>query len=125
MLLKDMGVSGQSKIDKINKFLSSKYGVKITENTDLGYLHGLKDDISSKIRTLRVDGGFTPKDPELIKELLILEGVDTLIEHRAAVHQEIGHRPYRRMLDQYSDDAVAMFTKGDSYETSVNKVMDE
>lgn len=121
MLLRDLGQSSLNRFHIINKELNSRYGVFISESAsddELGAMaSSLKEDVASYRRN-----HIHPQSPIVAKALLMLEGVETLIENR---FQERPHRVYQKVLGSMYECATKMMEIGDSLNDAVASCMRE
>lgn len=81
MLLNDIGPNPTSMLKKVNYYLESTYGFKISENTTTGRYETILEQIEDEIQQLKLQGEVSKNSPEISKRLLILEGITYLREY--------------------------------------------
>lgn len=124
MQIEDVKTNSKARMVKINSFLSEKYGFKIPTKLSTDKLEDYKVVVENNIYQLRNIDGKTPRSPELAKELLILEGVNVILEYRYA-HMEIPHNRYRNEIRKLSELAIRAIELGDSKSEAIHNAMKE
>ena len=80
MLLNDIGKSSDSTLKKINVYLETNYGFKISEDVAYKDIVSITEKIEEEITELKIKGDNAKHSSEISKRLLILEGLKTLRE---------------------------------------------
>jgi hypothetical protein len=134
MLLNDIGSAPNTKIKKINQYLETNYGFKITENVSGKDLLRIVEQIQDEIIQLKIQGGDAKESPEISKRLMILEGLRSLREFAlpgmGGPEMGIGIEPYHQEefekvvgnLSRYVIDSIKL---GDKMEDALMQAMKE
>jgi len=81
MLLNDIGKSPDTTFRRINQYLETNYGFKISENISDKDLVFITEQIEEEIADLKVKGDDARSSSEVSKRLLVLEGIRSLKEY--------------------------------------------
>lgn len=128
MLLEDMRKNSARRLRKINKMLSEQYGMTLSTKIVGADLDLMQKQVHETVQQLKVNGNVSNTCSELSKNLLILEGLNELLERRQVIEQHeelVTSGPYLRVLDWLSDFVAKNIEIGDDEEDALDQAMKE
>lgn len=125
MLLTELVPRRPAKISAFNRYLKECYGYSINPGVSTGQLKSLYTKIADDLYNLKLDG-FTPRDSEYARKLVVHEGIRELLRQRTLTEARMGPGAdvFNRVcskLGQYVCDCV---NTGDSEDHAIGKAMD-
>jgi predicted nucleic-acid-binding protein len=127
MLLQDFDFNRDTKLGKINSFLRENFGFTLDSEVSVEDLNNIKSDIKKNVMTLKIKENMSPKDPELVKQLLMLEGVNLLISGKKQLNESgsVGpaSRVYTKVIDNLANFVVQNVEVGDDEEEAIKHAM--
>lgn len=128
MLLEDFRKNSVKKFKKINKMLGEQYGISISTKTTVGELEKSQTEVYENVQQLKVNGSVSNNCPELSKNLLVLEGIEVILERKRVdeQHAELqSSGPYLRVIDWLSDFVAKNIELGDEEDDALSQAMKE
>lgn len=128
MLLEDFRKNSARRLKKINKMLSEQYGISISTKIAGADLEAMQKQVHENVQQLKVNGNVSNDCPELSKNLLVLEGLNELLERKRVTEQHnelVSSGPYLRVLDWLSDFVAKNIEIGDDEEDALDQAMKE
>lgn len=127
MLLEDFDFQNKKKLNRINSFLKENFGFSMNVDADHATLTRIRNEVSDILSRLKVQENLSPKDPQLTKNLLILEGVELLIQRAKLVENNaysITPR-YRKIIDGLAEFVTSAIEVGDDMDDAIQQAMKE
>jgi len=114
----------EKKLKKVNSILKRQFGMVIKPDADLNTLKSMKENVMRSIDNLKISGRVSNRDPELSKNLLILEGVKAVIE-KHQLNEYDGHMAQRfgKVVDWLVDYVYKNIELGDDFEEAMAEGM--
>lgn len=128
MLLEEFKKDSSKRFKRINRMLGERYGITISPKTSQRKLEQARDEVFETVQQLKINGSVSRTCPELSKNLLILECVESLIENKRLdeLRQDFSSSgPYRRVIDWLSDFVAQNLELGDDIEDACDQAMKE
>lgn len=126
MLLKELAVSSDTKIKKINEILKETFGFTLVSEISTGKLNTLYTKISDDLYDLKLDLG-TVKNAKYMQKVLVLEGLKLLIKRNKKIHEALmvgpGAHAYERVNKWLSEFVYKACEVGDDYEEAIRDAM--
>jgi hypothetical protein len=88
MFLCDLNQTGKHKLANINGFLKNNYSVSISENASLNDLYDALFGVIKRNQVIREDTQLTHLNPVYSQNILIIEGLSTLINEKEKSHYD-------------------------------------
>ena len=109
MFLNDIGHSPASQFEKINSYLEENYGFRISKNTSSSALAELSSRLTEEVDELKLNGADASTSPDIVKRLLILEGLRHLKEF---VDTDFKSPQFETVVNALTEFVVDHFTVG-------------
>ncbi len=126
MLLKELVITNDTKIKKINKILKETFGFTLVSDIATGKLNSLYTKISDDLYDLKLDLG-TVKNAKYMQKVLVLEGLRLLIKRNKKIHEALlvgpGAHAYERVNKWLSEFVYKACEVGDDYEEAIRDAM--
>jgi hypothetical protein len=126
MLLRDLTVSDDKKLAKINKALKEAFGFTLVSNIESGKLRSLYRKVADDLYNLKLDLG-NAQDKEYAKKLLVKEGLGILLNKQEKLNESLlagpGANAYQRVIAWLTDYVNNACEVGDDYEEAVYEAM--
>ncbi len=126
MLLRDLTISDDKKLAKINKALKEAFGFTLVSNIDSGKLQSLYRKVADDLYNLKLDLG-NAQDKEYAKKLLVKEGLGILLSKQEKLNEGLlagpGAHAYERVIAWLTDYVNNACEVGDDYEEAVYEAM--
>lgn len=128
MLLEDFNLGNASKFRKVNKLLKEQFSVTLSAKSDRRALEQARCKIAEDVKRLKVAGKVANTCPELSRNILVLEGIDVLIEQRRLdeLHSNFSSSgAYIRVIEWLGDFIAKNVELGDDMEDAATQAMKE
>lgn len=126
MLLRDLTISDDKKLAKINKALKEAFGFTLVSNIESGKLQSLYRKVADDLYNLKLDLG-NAQDKEYAKKLLVKEGLGILLNKQEKLNESLlagpGAHAYERVIAWLTDYVNNACEVGDDYEEAVYEAM--
>lgn len=129
MLLRDIA-DKQRGFKKVNTYLKETFGFSLSSDVSREQLLSAKKEIVETVRYLKIQKNLTPKDSELSKQLLVLEGINILLsdDQKEDLHERASlstKGDYARIVDYLKDFVMKNIDVGDDLDDAVTQAMKE
>lgn len=128
MLLEDFRKNSAKRLRKINKMLGEQYGITISPKVATPKLKSMRQGIVEQVQHLKVEGNVSNSCPELSKYLLVLEGIDELLELKELNETKLAEdnaTPYVRVIKWLGEFVAKNALLGDSMDDALDQAMKE
>lgn len=128
MLLEDFNRDNARQFRKINKLLKEQFSVTLSAKSDSKELAKVRRRVAEDIQRLKSKGKVSNTCPELARNLLMLEGIDSLAEQKRLDELRTDFTssgPYQRVIDWLSNFIVKNVEVGDDIEDATEQAMKE
>lgn len=122
MFLGDVKITESNKFNKINKFLKKNYGVSLSQDVSYAELVSLRESIETTMQSLR-HNGVSPKSPEMSKSILMMEGLDALLEMHREANASTLASSYNNVLSGLFKFAATALEQGDDIFDALSSAM--
>jgi hypothetical protein len=126
MLLKDLTISDEKKLAKINKALKEAFGFTLASKIESGKLQTLYTKVADDLYNLKLNLG-DAKDKDYAKKLLVKEGLAILVRKDKTLQEGLlngpGANAYERVIAWLTDYVNNACEVGDEYEEAIYEAM--
>jgi len=126
MLLRELTISNDRKIAKINRVLKETYGFTLNSDVELPKIVALQEKITAELRSLKMNQ-VTAKDSRYVKAILVHEGLGMLVaklyESSVAPITGPGAEAFQRVLSWLGDYVRQACEVGDDHDEAVYEAM--
>lgn len=113
----------QKRLNKVNRQLKRQFGVTINPESAKDELIAMKESISEINDSLKLRGKTSHRDPEMSKNLLMIEGLSAAIEIQEVLEESLMREQYMKIVDWLANYVYRNVVVGDDFDDAMREGM--
>lgn len=122
MNLKDFDSKPTSKLQKINRYLKEQFGFTVRENVPLKTLHEKRLAIVNQNKKIKLADQMIHKNSEIAKNLLIIEGLNQMIESKSKKKKTISEKANGKVTNMSNKQLAQNYKRLEKDNPTANEV---